>query len=122
MNLLVTIKSLYALNGVVAVLLYLPQICKAWQDRTHALSLSLISFGGWSAGSLVTALYACLFVKDSMFTVVSIGNMVGSGAVFLIVLLSRLGYLRETAPQAKEVILPARHEAHDAPGLAQQLP
>jgi uncharacterized protein with PQ loop repeat len=94
MNLLLTIKSLYAVNGIVAVLLYLPQICKAWKDRDHALSLSLISFGGWSMGSLVSALYAWLFVKDKMFTVVSIGNMAGSGAVFLIVLFSRLDIRR----------------------------
>ncbi|WP_460594877.1 hypothetical protein [Geomonas sp. Red276] len=31
-----TIKSLYALNGLVAVLLYLPQVVKAWRDREHA--------------------------------------------------------------------------------------
>lgn len=115
MNLLLTIKSLYAFNGVVAVLLYLPQICKAWQDRAHALSLSLLSFGGWSAGSLVTALYAWFFVKDRMFTMVSLGNMAGSGTVFLIVLCSRLSSRRK-------VVSAARHEADDASGFAEQLP
>ena len=90
MNFLLTIKSLYALNGVIAVLLYLPQINNAWKDRTHALSLSLLSFGGWSVGSLVSALYAWFFVKDSMFTAMSLGNMTGSGIVFLIILNSRL--------------------------------
>jgi uncharacterized protein with PQ loop repeat len=90
MNLLLTIKSLYALNGVAAVLLYLPQIMKAWKDRQHALSLSLVSFGGWCIGSLISSLYAWLLVKDRMFTAISLGNMIGSGAVFLIVISSRM--------------------------------
>jgi uncharacterized protein with PQ loop repeat len=119
MNLLVTIKSLYAVNGVVAVLLYLPQVLKAWRDRRHALSLSLISFGGWSIGSLVTALYAWFFVQDRMFTAVSLGNMAGSGSVFLLALGSRLASSKR-AP-AREVS-PARHEADRVAGLAEQLP
>ena len=98
MSLLLTIKSLYAVNGFVAVLLYLPQIINAWKDRNHALSLSLLTFGGWSVGSLITALYAWHFVKDKMFTAVSLGNMAGSGAIFLIVLLSRLSTRRNPSP------------------------
>jgi PQ loop repeat protein len=90
MNLLLTIKSLYALNGCVAVLLYLPQIMSAWKDRSHALSLSLLTFGGWSAGSLISTLYAWMFVKDKMFAAISLGNLAGSGTIFLIVLSSRL--------------------------------
>jgi uncharacterized protein with PQ loop repeat len=97
MNLLLTVKSLYAANGLVAVLLYLPQINSAWKDKEHALSLSLLTFGGWCIGSLVTALYAWLFVKDKIFTAVSIGNMAGSGAVFLIVLSSRLSSRRNVS-------------------------
>jgi uncharacterized protein with PQ loop repeat len=119
MNLLLTIKSLYAVNGVVAVLLYLPQILKAWNDRKHALSISLLSFGGWSIGSLVTALYAWLFVGDSMFTAVSLGNMAGSGCVFILALRCRLGVL-DNFPPSK--VSPARDEANRVAGLAEQLP
>lgn len=118
MNLLVTIKSLYAVNGFVAVLLYLPQVCRAWKDRDHALSLSLISFGGWCIGSLITALYACIFVRDNMFAMVSLGNMAGSGSVFLIAAWSRLGSRRKALLPTS----PAGHEADDAPCLAEQLP
>ena len=100
MNLLITIKSLYAVNGVVAVLLYLPQIINAWKDRSHALSLSLLSFGGWSIGSFITALYAWIFVKDKMFTAISLGNMAGSGTVFLIVICSRLSARRNMSPSS----------------------
>lgn len=90
MNLLLTIKSLYAFNGFAAVLLYLPQIGKAWKDREHARSLSLVSFGGWCIGSLVSALNAWLLVRDGMFAAISLGNMAGSGGVFLVAGCSRL--------------------------------
>ena len=89
-NLLVAIKSLYVLNGVAAVLLYLPQIFTACKDKNHALSLSLVTFGGWSLGSLVSSLYAWLYVRDRIFTAISLGNMAGSGTIFLIVVYSRL--------------------------------
>lgn len=91
-----TLKSLYALNGFVAVLLYLPQILRAWSDRDHAVSLSALTFGGWCLGSLVTALYAWLLVGDRIFTAVSLGNMAGSGALFLIVISSRLASRRDS--------------------------
>ena len=97
MNLLATLKSLYAVNGCAAVLLYVPQVSKAWKDREHALSLSLVSFGGWCIGSLVTALYAWLLAKDGIFTAVSLANMTGSGAVFLIAASSRLGAIRKAS-------------------------
>jgi uncharacterized protein with PQ loop repeat len=123
MNLLVTIKSLYAVNGAAAVLLYLPQIAKAWKDRDHALSLSLLSFGGWSVGSLITALYAFLYVRDLMFTAISIGNMIGSGAVFVIASASRVRTRRRErsvaiARDESPVISAARHEADNVAGLA----
>jgi hypothetical protein len=97
MTLLPALKSLYALNGFVAVLLYLPQILKAWGDRDHALSLSPITFGGWCLGSFITALYAWLLARDGIFTAVSVGNMVGSGTLFLIVISSRLASRRSSA-------------------------
>jgi len=86
---LLALKSLYAANGFIAVLLYLPQIVRACRDRRQAASLSLITFGGWSAGSIVTALYAWFYVHDSLFTAVSVGNAVGSGTIFLIILHGR---------------------------------
>lgn len=97
MNLLLTLKSLYVLNGFVAVLLYLPQIMKAWSDRNHALSLSLVTFGGWCVGSFITALYAWLLVQDRIFAAVSLGNMAGSGALFAIVAASRLASRRDSS-------------------------
>jgi uncharacterized protein with PQ loop repeat len=90
MNLLLTIKSLYAVNGIVASLLYLPQIVRVWRDGGRDGALSPVTFGGWCIGSLITALYAWVVTGDRMFTAVSLGNMAGSGAIFLLVALRRL--------------------------------
>ena len=89
MDFAVTIKSLYAVNGFVAVLLYLPQIVSALKDKKRALSLSLFTFAGWSLGSFITALYAWYLVQDKMFTAISLGNMAGSGAIVVIIVFSR---------------------------------
>lgn len=85
MSYVLAIKSLYAANGLFAVLLYVPQIINVWRDRSNAVSVSLLTFGGWTVGSVITALYASTFVKDQMFTAVSVGNLVGCGTVFCIV-------------------------------------
>lgn len=98
MSLLLTLKSLYALNGFVAVLLYLPQITKAWSDRNDTHSLSLFTFGGWCIGSLITALYAWLSVRDPIFTAISLGNMAGSGTVFVIVACNRIASRKNSSP------------------------
>lgn len=97
MHLLPALKSLYMLNGLVAVLLYLPQIAKAWGDRDHALSLSPVTFGGWCLGSCITSLYAWLSVRDGIFTAVSVGNMAGSGALFAIIVSSRYAARRDSS-------------------------
>ena len=82
MNLLFTIKTLYAVNGIVALLLYLPQILKVWKNRDSAAAVSLVTFGGWTIGSFITTCYACLLIKDPLFMAVSFGNVFGSGTVF----------------------------------------
>lgn len=97
MHLLPALKSLYMVNGVVAVLLYLPQIARAWSDRSHALSLSPVTFGGWCVGSAITALYAWLLVRDGLFTAVSVGNFLGSGTLLFIITSSRLASRRDSS-------------------------
>lgn len=85
-----TLKSLYALNGIVALLMYVPQFVTACRDRNSARSISLLTFGGWGIGSAVTVLYAWLCVSDRLFTLVSLGNLVGCGSIFCIVAARRI--------------------------------
>lgn len=121
------IRYLYALNGIVAVLLYLPQIRNILRSKDGTGSFSLVTFGGWSMGSIITALYAWTFVKDPMFAAVSLANMTGSGTVFGLVAAKRLkehGLVRRVAGSHRNRPLsprmsPARHEADSATGLAE---
>ena len=84
------IQVLYAINGVVAVLLYLPQIRTILNSKNSGNSFSLVTFGGWCIGAMITALYAWTFVKDPMFTAVSLAHMTGSGTVFCLIAAKRL--------------------------------
>jgi hypothetical protein len=111
MNYLTLLKSLYAANGMVAVLLYRPQILKAWRSREEGRSISLMSFGGWSAGSAITTLYAWFFVQDRIFAAVSLGNLVGSGAVFALAAVSRLSR-RQDGPSPPFFRSARRHKNH----------
>jgi len=90
MSCLIVLKALYAANGVIGVGLYIPQILRACKDKKQARALSMITFGGWSIGAGITALYAWYFAHDLLFTVLSLGNMVAAGSVFLLILHTRL--------------------------------
>jgi len=96
-QLLLTLKSLYAVNGVVGVSLYIPQILRAWRDKEQARSLSMVTFGGWSIGSLITVLYAWYFSHDLLFAALSLANMVAAGSLFLLILHTRLSSQRRSA-------------------------
>ncbi len=85
-----TLKSLYALNGIVALLMYVPQFVTACRDGAGARSISLLTFGGWGIGSAITVLYAWLSVGDRMFTLVSLGNLIGCGSIFCLVAARRI--------------------------------
>ena len=40
------LKSLYAINGLAAILFYVPQIRNAWKNQSPMCSVSLVTFGG----------------------------------------------------------------------------
>lgn len=101
MNLLFTIKTLYAINGIVALILYVPQILNVWKNRDSTASVSLVTFGGWTIGSFITTCYACLLVKDQLFMAVSLGNVIGSGTVFCLVASRRLMSRQTVAKRSK---------------------
>ena len=79
------LKSLYAINGMAAILFYVPQIRSAWKNKSPMHSVSLVTFGGWSFGGAVTVLYAWLFARDPMFVAASLGGTMGAVSMFCIV-------------------------------------
>lgn len=87
---LLVLKSIYAINGIVGVSLYIPQIISAWKDKNKALSLSMITFGGWCISALITVMYALYFVHDKLMAGLSLANVVAAGALFLLILQTKL--------------------------------
>ena len=96
------LKSLYAINGLAAILFYVPQIRNAWKNQSPMHSVSLVTFGGWSIGGAVTVLYAWFFAHDAMFTAASFGGMIGAVTMFGIVASKRLAYRHKSDQTAIE--------------------
>jgi pimeloyl-ACP methyl ester carboxylesterase len=99
MSFLITLKALYAANGVIGVGLYIPQILRACKDKKQALSLSMVTFGGWSIGAFITTLYAWYFAHDLLFAGLSLANMVAAGTLFLLILHTRLTSMKKPLPR-----------------------
>jgi MFS family permease len=99
MTFLLTLKALYAANGVVGVALYIPQILRAKKDKKQALALSLVTFGGWTVGAFITTLYAWYLAHDLLFACLSFANVVAAGALFLLILHTRLTSRKKPLPQ-----------------------
>lgn len=94
------IKILYMVNGIFAVLLYVPQIMKVWKDKKNERPMSLLTFGGWCAGSGITTVYAWYYVNDLVFAALSFANMIGAGSIFFLTG-SRYIKLKRAATTAK---------------------
>jgi uncharacterized protein with PQ loop repeat len=84
MDFMFMIKILYVVNGIFAVLLYVPQVMKVWKDKKNERPMSLLTFGGWCAGSGITTIYAWYYVHDLMFAALSFANMIGAGTIFFL--------------------------------------
>lgn len=83
------LKWLYAVDGSILFLLYLPQIIAVYKDRAGAKTISLTTWGLWVVSSIITALYAFFVAEDAMFTLMSIANIAGCGGVYFMTIIRR---------------------------------
>jgi hypothetical protein len=83
------LKWIYAIDGSILFLLYLPQILAVYRDRTGAQSISLATWGLWMVSSINTGLYAHFVSKDFLFTMMSIANFAGTAGVVAMTLVRR---------------------------------
>jgi hypothetical protein len=84
------LSILYAVSGVAASALYVPQIIKYHCDRESRRSISLVSWGGWIAVASVTILYALYVVKSWLFAAVAGLNVAAQVTVLFYGLKARL--------------------------------
>ena len=84
----------YLLSNATRVLTYVPQIVAVWRCPHGAISVSLMTWGSWAASNLTAVLYGAWVVDDGFFVAISVINLVGCGAVTLIVCWKRVSWRR----------------------------
>lgn len=72
---------LYGISGVAALGCYLPQLLRYHRDPQACHSISVASWSGWIAVTLVTLLYAIFVEKSRLFAGVTAMNAAAQCAV-----------------------------------------
>lgn len=80
---------LYAACGTALIAGYLPQLLSAWNDRSGARAVSVVTWGLWCGDSLVEFSYAALVARDTTFSAVSFGHFVGCLMILAVALFRR---------------------------------
>jgi hypothetical protein len=65
------LTTVYSANGLLAALVYLPQIRAIWNDASGAKSISLVTWSVWATTSTVTFLYGWQVLHDRPMMVAS---------------------------------------------------
>lgn len=85
------LSMLYGISGVAALGCYLPQLMRYHRDPQARASISISSWGGWIAVTLVTLLYAVFVQKSGLFAGVTAMNAAAQGVVLAYGIRGRLG-------------------------------
>ncbi len=75
------LSMLYGISGVAALGCYLPQLLRYHRDPHARKSISVVSWSGWIAATLVTLLYAVFVEKSSLFASVTALNAAAQSMV-----------------------------------------
>lgn len=85
------LSMLYGISGVAALGCYLPQLIRYHRDPRARDSISVSSWSGWIAVTLVTLLYAIFVQKSALFAGVTAMNAAAQCAVLTYGIKSRFG-------------------------------
>ena len=75
------IIQLYGVSGMLMALFYVPQLRSVWTDAGGARSVSLLTWGAWTAAASVALLYALLVTQDSRMALAAGTNATGCALV-----------------------------------------
>jgi len=70
------LSLLYGVSGLAATALYIPQILRYHRAPLTRHSISLLTWGGWVAVTMVTIPYAIYVVKSPLFALVASINAI----------------------------------------------
>jgi len=89
------IELAYGANGVLASLVYLPQLHSVWNDRTGAQRISLLTWSLFSLSSMVALLYGFMVLHDGRMVFTAGSSTAGSLSVLGVAVYRR----KRTRPQ-----------------------
>ncbi len=78
------LTTVYSANGLLAALVYLPQIRRIWNDAHGAQSICLLTWSVWSTSSTVTLLYGWLVLHDRPMMAAAAVSTGGSLGVLMV--------------------------------------
>jgi hypothetical protein len=84
------LSVLYGVSGLAATALYIPQILRYHRDPLTRRSISLLTWGGWIAVTMVTILYAMYVVRSPLFALVAGINAIAQLTVLVYGVSARL--------------------------------
>jgi hypothetical protein len=86
------VKFLYAVDGAIVILCYLPQIWALWKDSSGAQSTSIKMWTYWAFSQCISIAYMGLVAKNHFLMTFSIGHLLGCGAIALLAAWRRRTY------------------------------
>lgn len=95
---------LYSLGAVITAISYMPQIWRLLNDKSHADSISLQTYGLWVYATSVSFLYATLINGDIFFMLSTGCCFAGCTTITLLVLFNRHLKDRVTGGEAMSII------------------
>ena len=72
---------LYAFNGVIAAVSYIPQLLKLWKNKKAREAISIKTWLAWQYTSVVTFFYSFFIIEDLMLSLVTLILTVGNGLI-----------------------------------------
>jgi hypothetical protein len=84
------IIQLYGASGFLMAPFYLPQLRSVWTDAGGARSVSLLTWGAWTAASSLALLYALLVAHDVNMALAAATNATGCALVLVLSTYRRL--------------------------------
>jgi hypothetical protein len=96
------LSMLYGISGVAALGCYLPQLLRYHRDPQARRSISVASWSGWIAVTLITLLYAVFVEKSRLFAGVTAMNAAAQCVVLAYGIRGRTGRFlpRAASPEA----------------------
>jgi CHASE2 domain-containing sensor protein len=89
---------LYGLSGSVVIAAYVSQVLSAWADRRGARAVSMMAWVAWCSEAVIEFSYALVVARDTAFSLVSFGHLLGCLGVLVVAMLRRRQYRKSLTP------------------------